>query len=81
MNVIWRPDQPKIGWVAFDEHGREYVHVARRGPNNKYDLIAPFTRWCVFGHASYLDYAGDLPIELTDDEAKAAAFTLWRLSE
>lgn len=79
MKLRWKKDRVGSGWISFDENGKVFVHVTRRGPNNVYDSVNTPTRYCVFGEAMYPNYCGDLPLDMPEEELQAMAITLWRM--
>lgn len=78
MKLAWGSDGSG-GFIASDEQGYRLFHVGRRGPNDIRQLTN-HTRYCVFVHSTYDGYAGDLPLDLPEEDLKAAAITLARLS-
>jgi hypothetical protein len=78
MNIKWQrvPD----GWLAYDADKNDaypLFHLAWRGAGDIH--LAGHDRYCVFGRSLYEEYLGDMPRELSEEDAKAAALVLWRL--
>lgn len=90
MNLKWTRDSTRTGWLLRDldiddDGGNDNVvlHAAARGHHRETYIynIQDATRYCVFGHCEYDEYCGDIPLTYSEEEVKAMAIALWRLSE
>lgn len=88
MNLKWDRDSAGDGWffVNADVYDPDCIsgvlfHVAARGENRESYSSYPRTRYCVFAQCSYQKYCGDIPLTYSEEEVKAMAIALWRLSE
>jgi hypothetical protein len=76
MSCRWMPWDG--GWILHQD-GQEVLHIAKRSADDVQDTREP-GRYCVFGHCSYTEYLGDLPLDMPEEELKAMAIAMWRMS-
>lgn len=67
---------------AYSAERGDFLWLCQRGSDpNIMEFDGPFTRWCLFYLDSCDAHFADLPLDLTDEELKATALTLFRLCE